>query len=122
MDHLCYICLVVVMLSRLFIAALGSPEGKGLTSWLLFVMFIVFLLLSHLVSFGQVWYLIVSIPDPCCLSYFEITQVFKIVHNVDDIDMNTFLPSLKIVSLKLDKPRATKSIKLHSYEKNPSLE
>ena len=20
---------------------------------------------------GQVWYLIVSIPDPCCLSYFE---------------------------------------------------
>ena len=20
---------------------------------------------------GQVWYLIVSIPDPCCLSYFD---------------------------------------------------
>ena len=20
---------------------------------------------------GQVWYLIVSVPDPCCLSYFE---------------------------------------------------
>ena len=29
------------MHSRLFIAALWSPEGKGLTSWLLFVMFIV---------------------------------------------------------------------------------
>ena len=27
------------MLSRLFIAALWSPVGKGLTSWLLFVMF-----------------------------------------------------------------------------------
>ena len=27
------------MLSRLFIAALWSPAGKGLTSWLLFVMF-----------------------------------------------------------------------------------
>ena len=65
MDHLCYLCLVFVMLSRLFIAALLSPEGKGLTSCLLFVMFIVFLLLSHLV-----WYLIVSIPDPCCLSYY----------------------------------------------------
>ena len=50
MDHLCYLGLVFVMLSRLFIAALWSPEGKGLTSWLLFVMFIVILLLSHLLS------------------------------------------------------------------------
>ena len=41
------------MLSRLFIAALLSPEGKGLTSWLLFVMFIVILLLSHLVSWDR---------------------------------------------------------------------
>ena len=43
MDHFCYLCLVFVMRSRLFIAALWSPEGKGLTSWLLFVMFIVIL-------------------------------------------------------------------------------
>ena len=35
--------LVFVMLSRLFIAALWSPEEKGLTSWLWFVMFIVIL-------------------------------------------------------------------------------
>ena len=35
-----------------FIAALLSPAGKGLTSWLLFVMFIVILLLSHLVSWN----------------------------------------------------------------------
>ena len=33
------LCLVFVMLSHLFIAALWSPAGKGLTSWLLFVMF-----------------------------------------------------------------------------------
>ena len=38
MDHLSYLCLVFVMLSRLFIAALWSPVGKGPTSWLLFVM------------------------------------------------------------------------------------
>ena len=63
MDYLCYLCLVFVMLSHLLIAALWAPEGKGLTSWLLFVMFIVILLLL-----GQVWYLIESIPDPCCLS------------------------------------------------------
>ena len=31
-DHLCYSCLVFVMLSRLSIAALWSPAGKGLTS------------------------------------------------------------------------------------------
>ena len=50
MDHLCYLCLVIVMLLRLFIAALWSPAGKGLTSWLLFVMFIVVVLHSHVVS------------------------------------------------------------------------
>ena len=52
-DHLCYLCLVFVMLSRLFNAALWSPEGKGLTSWLLFVVFIVILLLYHLVSWDR---------------------------------------------------------------------
>ena len=61
MDHLCYLCLVFIMLSRLFIAALWSPAGKGLSSWLSFV----FLSLSH-----QVWNLIVSISDLCHLSYF----------------------------------------------------
>ena len=44
MDHLCYLCLVFVMLSRQFIAALWSHEGKGLTYWLLFVMFCYFLI------------------------------------------------------------------------------
>ena len=53
MDRLCYLCLVFVMLSHLFIAALRSSEGKGLTSWLLFVIFIVFLFLSHLVSLDR---------------------------------------------------------------------
>ena len=40
------------MLLHLFIAALWSPAGKGLTSRLLLVMFIVFLLLSHV---GAQW-------------------------------------------------------------------
>ena len=45
------LCLVFFMLSHLFIAALWSPAGKGLTSWLLLVMFNYFFLsLSHLVS------------------------------------------------------------------------
>ena len=50
MDHLRFLCLVFLMLSPLFIAALWSPAGKGLASWLLLVNFIVFLLLSHAVS------------------------------------------------------------------------
>ena len=54
------------MLSRLFIDALWSPAGKGLTSWLLFV----FVTFSCGIP-GQVWYLIVLIPDLCHLSYFE---------------------------------------------------
>ena len=49
------------MLLRLFIAAVWSPAGKELTSWLSF---------SHVVYLVQVWYLIVSIPDLCQLSYF----------------------------------------------------
>ena len=47
-DHLCFLCLVSLMLS--FIAASWSPAEKELTSWLLLVMIIVFLLLSHVVS------------------------------------------------------------------------
>ena len=38
-GYLFYLCLVFLMLSRLFVAALWSPAGKGLASWLLFVMF-----------------------------------------------------------------------------------
>ena len=44
---------VFVMLSRMFIAAFWSPEGKGLTSWPLFVMFIVISLLSNMVSWDR---------------------------------------------------------------------
>ena len=50
MDHLCYLCLVFVMLSRLLIAALWLPAGIGLTSWLLFVMLMGFFSLSDVLS------------------------------------------------------------------------
>ena len=53
MAHLCYLCFVFALLSRLFIAVLWSPEGKGMTSWLLFVMFIVIVVLSNLVSWDR---------------------------------------------------------------------
>ena len=42
MDHLYFLFLVFLIHSCLFIAALWSPAGKGLTSWPLLVTFIVF--------------------------------------------------------------------------------
>ena len=65
MDHLKCFC----VLSRLFIAALWSPAGKGLTSWLLLVMIIVFFVTFPWRILGQVWYLILSFPDLCRLLF-----------------------------------------------------
>ena len=55
--------------ARLFIDAL-SPAGKGLISWLLFVMSNCDVCHFPIGILGQVWCLIVSIPDLCPLSYF----------------------------------------------------
>ena len=55
------------MLSRLFIAALWLRAGKGLTSWLLLVMFNCVFVTFHCGILGQVWY---SIPDLCRISFF----------------------------------------------------
>ena len=67
MDHLWYLCLVFVMLSRQVIAALWSPARKELTSRLLFVMLDCVFVTFPFGIVGQVWY-IVSIPDLCRLS------------------------------------------------------
>ena len=77
MDHLCSVCLVFAIIMRLFIAALRSPAWKGLTTWLLYVMFIVFFFAFQCGILGQMWYLIVSFPDLCRLSYFHMSQKLK---------------------------------------------
>ena len=51
---------------RLFIISMLSPAGKGLTSWLSFVISNCEVVIFPLVS-------IVSIPDICPLSYFNVT-------------------------------------------------
>ena len=66
---------VFLMLLHLFIAALLSLAGKELTSWLLMVMFIVVLFIIVYGILGQVWYLMVSFPDLCPLSYFKRLMV-----------------------------------------------
>ena len=48
--YLCSVLCLLCLCARLFICSLWSPAGKGLTSWLLFVMsnceFVTFLLVS----------------------------------------------------------------------------
>ena len=70
MDHLYFLCIVFLILSRMFVTALWSPVRKGLTSWLLLVIFIVFFVTFPCGILGQVLYLIVSFPNLCRLSYF----------------------------------------------------
>ena len=64
------------MLPRLFIAALWTPAGKGLNSWLLFVMSNRDYITFQSGNLNQVWYLIVLIPDLCRLFfYFKVVLV-----------------------------------------------
>ena len=60
-----FLCLVFAMLLFLFIAALWSPVGKGLTSYLSFVKLNCVFVTFSCGILGQVWYMIVSIPDLC---------------------------------------------------------
>ena len=69
MDILCFFCLVFAMpLYASVLCALWLTAGKGLNSWLSFVVSI-----CECVTFPQVWYLIISIPDLCTLTYYNQT-------------------------------------------------
>ena len=64
MGYFCYLCFVFVMISCLFIAALWSPTGKGLASWLSCMLcFICVFVTFPCGPLGQAWYFIVSISD-----------------------------------------------------------
>ena len=54
---------LLCLCARLFICALWSPAGKGLTSWLSFVVSSCECVTFPFGILGQIWYLIVSIPD-----------------------------------------------------------
>ena len=68
-------CLVFAMFcARLFICALWSPAGKGLTSWLSFVVSSVSLSLSH-------WYpgsgVVLDCIDSCSLHHYLLSLPSK---------------------------------------------
>ena len=73
MDHLCFSVLWLLCLYvRLFICALWSPAGKELTSWLgLWCLTVSFHFPIGIL--GQVWYLILSIPDLCIVTLISLT-------------------------------------------------
>ena len=63
----------------LYVPCGRSPAGKGLTSWLSFVMSnCEFVTIGIL---GQVYHLIVLIPDLCTLTYFESDVKPQHTHN-----------------------------------------
>ena len=72
MDHFCYLCFVFVMFSCLFIVVMWLPavERVDLLA-LLYVMLHCTFVTFQCGVLGQVWCLIVSIPDLCRLSYFD---------------------------------------------------
>ena len=64
---------------RLFIDALWSLAGKGLTAWLSFVMSNCEVVTFLFGMLGQVWCLIVSVPDlfPLSYLYFVVNILFS---------------------------------------------
>ena len=63
---------VLCLFACLFIFALWSPAGKWLTFWLSFVMSNCAFVTFPIGILGQVWYLIVLIPDLCTFAYFVV--------------------------------------------------
>ena len=75
MKHLCYYCLSLCLHAYLFIDVLWSPVGKGLTLWLSFLMCNCEVVTFPCGILGQVWSLIVSIPDLCPFLTFTFVPV-----------------------------------------------
>ena len=73
----------------------------GLTSWLLFVMFSCNFVTSPCGTLGQVWYLIVSIPDICPLSSLECKAITIEAYVANSSVIEAILSTLRINVLEL---------------------
>ena len=99
-----FFCLVFAM--PLFICALWLPAEKGLTSWLSIVVSKCEFGPFPIGIQGQVWYLIVSIPDLCTLTYFVSTKIYD---KRDDYDFEI----VNFPFLDGDVPRSTSYQLIH---------
>ena len=87
-------CLVFAMFcARLFICALWSPAGKGLTSWLSFVVSTVSLSLSHWYPGSGVVLNCID-PDLCTLTYFTLIVLWLSVFYVSSARCHGLLSDL----------------------------
>ena len=76
MDHLCFFCLVFVMpfVTICLFVLCGHLLGKGLPfGYRLWPLTVCHFPIGIL---GQVWYLIVPIPDHCTLTFFDYQSCF----------------------------------------------
>ena len=77
MDHLCYFCLVLLCFHAcLFVGALWSSDGEGADLLALACDVLLRRCPFSIGILGQVWCLIVLIPDLCPLSYFANNSTF----------------------------------------------
>ena len=65
---------LLCFLARLLNDVLWSPAGKGLNSWLTFVMSNCEVVTFPIGILGQVWCLIASIPDLCPFFFSDTTH------------------------------------------------
>ena len=84
MDLFCYLCLSLPNCGVCFLQHHGYLLGKAWPRCFLYVMFscVCFLCIFFTFPFGvlgQVWYLIVSIPDLCFLSYLKSSPLILLL-------------------------------------------
>ena len=104
-DYLCYFCLVLLCFrAHIFIGALWSPAGKGLIAWLSFMMSNCEVVIP-IGILGQVWCLIVSIPD--LFTFFLLHLVCNSYKNVNNLEcmtsMNDILTNIHVRIYVFDK-------------------
>ena len=85
-NNVISVLLSLCLHKRLFIGALWSPAGKGLTSLLSFVMSNCELCHFAIGLLGQVWFLILLIPDLC---HFLILDKKKCQCNQENLQLHT---------------------------------
>ena len=77
---------LLCLCARLLICALWSPAGKGLTSWLSFVVSNCEFVTFPFCILGQVWYLIVSNLYLCTRIYF-LSYLNKVIDTINSIKL-----------------------------------
>ena len=77
----------------------------------------VFLLVCHfrISILGQVWYLIVSIPDLCALTYSELIQTLTKTKSLGTFDTSTSIFAYAISQSELPRPVPWNSVESYIY-------